>query len=392
MSSARRTCVLVLIAALSRPAAAAVDITGTWTVYNDSGSPQSWSIVQSGTSISVTISGNTFNGTIDPNTGQFSFVTPPSPSCPAGVSATASSNDAFSGTLTLTSPSCPGGPHTCTCVPSSQRGLSGCRDGAPGPCCGNGAVDAGEQCDPGPQFMGCCDGLCQLEVASSACADDGNACTDNLCDGAGTCTHPTSAAGTPCAEDGNFCTDDVCNGGGTCTHPAFPDTDGDGTCDDFDLCTSVATLDSARAVVGGFTTPPATADDKFSMRTKMVLAAAPNPPLDPSQDGLRVIRLNSDGTPVYDRTIAAGAAWTSNAAGNVFRFRSGELRARVVSAATDPRRVKVVWRDEDPFVAQPMLPLGLTVILRPATNTSDCIDVSFDPASCSLNGARAVCR
>jgi hypothetical protein len=390
MSSVRRTCLLVLIAALARPAAAAVDLTGTWTVHNESGSPQSWSIVQSGTSISVTVSGNTFTGPIDPNTGQFSFVTPPTP-CPAGVSATASSNDAFSGTLTLTSPSCPGGPHTCTCVPSSQRGLNGCRDGAAGACCGDGVVDLSEQCDPGPQFMGCCDGLCQLKPVSAACADEGNSCTDNLCDGAGTCTHPTSAAGTPCSEDGNFCTDDVCNSGGTCTHPPLPDTDGDGTCDAADLCTSTATLDDARAVVVGFTTP-AIADDRFSTRIRMILAAAPNPPLDPSQNGFRIMRRNANGSVVYDRTISPGSGWTSNSAGNVFRFRSDTTRARVVSAASDARRVKVVWRDEDPFVAQPMLPLGLTAILYPFASTGDCIDVSFDAASCSLNGARAVCR
>lgn len=390
MSSVHRTCALVLIAALSRPAAAAVDITGTWTVYNESGAPQSWSIVQSGTSISVTVSGNTFMGPIDPNTGQFSF-TVFGGGCPAGFSATASSNDAFSGTFTATSPSCPSGPHSCTCVPSSYAGANGCRDGAAGACCGDGVTDAGEQCDPGPEYLGCCDGLCQLRPAASACADEGNACTDNLCDAAGTCTHPAANAGGTCAQDGDICTNDVCDGSGTCTHPTSPDTDGDGTCDAVDLCTSTATLDDARAIVAGFTTPPIP-DDRFSTRVRMILAAAPNPPLDPSQSGLRVIRRNSDGGVAYDRTIAAGPGWTSNATGNVFRFKAGATRARVVSATNDARRVKVIWRDDDPFVTQPLLPLGLTVILAPATVTSECIDFSFDGASCSLNGARAVCR
>jgi hypothetical protein len=63
-------------------------------VHSPSGA-SSWSIVQSGTGISVTVSGNTYNGMIDPDTGQFSFVAFISP-CPTGVSATASSNDAFS--------------------------------------------------------------------------------------------------------------------------------------------------------------------------------------------------------------------------------------------------------------------------------------------------------
>jgi len=117
----RRAGLLVFIAAsLSRPAMGSVDLTGTWTVHSPSGS-SSWSIVQSGTSISVTVSGNTFTGTINPDTGQFSFVAYGA-GCPSGVWATASSNDAFSGTLTYTSPSCPGGPHTAPASRARRRG------------------------------------------------------------------------------------------------------------------------------------------------------------------------------------------------------------------------------------------------------------------------------
>jgi cysteine-rich repeat protein len=58
-------------------------------------------------------------------------------------------------------------------------------------CCGNGAVDAGEQCDDGNTFDGdCCSATCQYEPSGSFCAADTNICTDDICDGAGTCTHP----------------------------------------------------------------------------------------------------------------------------------------------------------------------------------------------------------
>jgi hypothetical protein len=58
----------------------------------------------------------------------------------------------------------------------------------------------------------------QVRNGASTCADDGNTCTDDQCDGAGTCTHPNKIAGAAC-DDGEcfFCTLDVCDGAGTCT-------------------------------------------------------------------------------------------------------------------------------------------------------------------------------
>src|SRR5262249_56202883 len=35
----------------------------------------------------------------------------------------------------------------------------------------------------------CCSSSCQLDGAGIGCTDDGLACTDDLCDGAGTCVH-----------------------------------------------------------------------------------------------------------------------------------------------------------------------------------------------------------
>ena len=67
-------------------------------------------------------------------------------------------------------------------------------------CCGNGVVDLGEQCEDGNTVDGdCCSATCQFE-----------------------------ASGLPCAYDDFdliFCTDDVCDGGGSCVHPPYPDCD-----------------------------------------------------------------------------------------------------------------------------------------------------------------------
>jgi len=156
---------------------------------------------------------------------------------------------------------------------------------AGGVTCGNGVLDPGEQCDDGNAVSGdCCTAACEVVAAGTACASDGNQCTDNMCDGAGACVHPAvtngtacddglfcdgsdtcvggvcvaesidpclsgsecadlcdevndtcfDPAGVPCADDAEICTDDVCDGNGSCAHLAntLP-------CDDGMFCNGV---------------------------------------------------------------------------------------------------------------------------------------------------------
>ena len=59
--------------------------------------------------------------------------------------------------------------------------------------CGDGTLDPGEQCDDGAAngLPGdCCTVTCAFQAAGTPCTDDGSLCTSDLCDGAGTCTHP----------------------------------------------------------------------------------------------------------------------------------------------------------------------------------------------------------
>jgi len=106
--------------------------------------------------------------------------------------------------------------------------------------CGNGVIEAGEECDDGNTLDGdCCSSSCQFEPMDGPC-DDGNACTlHSVCDGsgrcvatgatvsctpldqchdAGTCDPTTGGCSNPPKPDGTSCNDGVsCTGPDSCT-------------------------------------------------------------------------------------------------------------------------------------------------------------------------------
>lgn len=107
-----------------------------------------------------------------------------------------------------------------------------CDETAPAPVCGDGELAEWEDCDDGNTEDGdCCSSSCTFESAGSVCAPDSNECTDEVCDGAGTCVSEPNTD--PC-DDGLFCTTtDVCNGG-TCQGTGDPCAGGDACNDECD--------------------------------------------------------------------------------------------------------------------------------------------------------------
>jgi cysteine-rich repeat protein len=132
-----------------------------------------------------------------------------------------------------------------------------------GPACGNGVVQGTEQCDDGNVMDGdCCSSTCEFETEGSPCPTDDEACTVDVCDASGTCTHdpiPSGTVcrpgpgecdvaetcdgsspgcppdgfkpnGTPCTNDGLFCTGSETCQTGSCTSSGNPCAVG--TCDE----------------------------------------------------------------------------------------------------------------------------------------------------------------
>jgi cysteine-rich repeat protein len=214
--------------------------------------PCTFSFVQTGTTLALSGSCSLFSGTpnplsasgtVDPVTGAFSVTGEVTGACDGVVITGTGDGEVFSAVYTTTSGVCP------------RTGL------LTGTKCSNGVIDPAENCEDGNHLDGdCCSARCVLEPAGSTCPDDGNVCTDEVCNATGTCMHVANtsacndgnpctggdvcaggtctagspvAAGYPCANDGNACTNDVCNATGTCTH--VPNTN---ACNDFNPCTN----------------------------------------------------------------------------------------------------------------------------------------------------------
>jgi hypothetical protein len=106
--------------------------------------------------------------------------------------------------------------------------------GSAGKCqCGNGVLNAGEQCDDGNQLNGdCCDNGCLIQNNGASC-DDGDSCTTADMCGGGVC------AGTTADSDGDG-QPDACDNCPTTINAGQNDTDGDGSGDVCDNCPAVA--------------------------------------------------------------------------------------------------------------------------------------------------------
>lgn len=137
----------------------------------------------------------------------------------------------------------------------------------------------------------CSDGACSYAYKTVERCDDSDPCTQgDMCNGAGgcsgtpiscnsppgqcydaagtcsngACNYPPKASGVACANDGNACTSDVCNGSGTCSHPALPAGSSCGSgllCDGAGHCVDGACWIAGVAYPVGATNPSASCQE-----------------------------------------------------------------------------------------------------------------------------------
>ena len=228
----RNTLVALLWCGVTWAATAAraqVDMNGPWlgnvTVLFGGPFTCDLDVVQTGTDLGFggvcpLVGSIAVTGSIDPMTGSFSGSGTASLACPTlTLTSGAASLD---GTGFFVQFACSGGP-----LPV-QGSIHGTR-------CGNGVIDTGigETCEDGNIDDGdCCSSTCHFDPPGQLCFPlDDNQCTDDVCDGAGLCTHPNRTG--PC-NDANQCTSgDTCVAG-ACVGSALPDG---AACDDFNDCT-----------------------------------------------------------------------------------------------------------------------------------------------------------
>ena len=272
--------------------------------------------------------------------------------------------------------------------------------------CGNGLVDAGEQCDGGALIDGdCCSSTCTLLPAATVCRPLADAC-----DVADTCDGASAACPDTRLPDGDG--DGVCDVNDLCPvepDPGQLDGDADGLGDACDPCTNGVTVSKPKVKITNFLTAPG--DDTFSFNGVLDFATAPV--LDPVARGARVIL--EDGAGVrFDVSVPPGAynpatrtGWLPNGAGTAFTFRTtssvggviDKLKLSRTTARPDVVKFTMTGKKSAAAASAVTPPLAATVVLdAPTAATGECGEIGFPgpaPApSCALNrsGSTLSCK
>lgn len=259
-------------------------------------------------------------------------------------------------------------------------------------------------CDPAEL----CDGA-TAQCPADALSPEGTVCraVADACDLAEACDGLTSACpGDDGLPDGDG--DGTCDEQDLCLEtpdPAQGDGDGDGIGDACDACTNGVEITNGVAKIGGLLTPPG--DDNLRMTGTVTFATVPA--LAPAVHGARVVLTGPDGTVLFDVAVPPGTfsdetrtGWRSSGGGKVLLFKSptligGLVRKVKLTRAVTPGRYhyKITGQAADLTSLAALTALDVTVTIDPSPAVvSLCGEIALDDPGCALNedGSTLVCR
>lgn len=412
-AAALRALLIAALLAVVAPARAAVDLTGSWTMHMTFPIVHDFpmTIAQSGTSLVMQIGSSWFApGTIDLATNQFSAGTfPGTPLCDGDfvVNGVASPDGSFidgSGFVEA------GDDEACGPLPIEYTATRSR--------CGNGALDPGETCDDGNRTDGdCCSSECTRDPAGVPCMSDGHACTADVCDASGTCTHAVQSAGTVCrfAIDPICDLEEACDGTGldcpanalappgtVCRPSANPcdpaevcdpdfgfcpsevppvDEDHDGVADGCDPCPTTTPFADVRLRLASY--DGNAGNDKVTLEAAIAIAPAAVAGLDPAATGVEILVARVSGATELRASLPPGAydpvtraGWRVSQSGTTWTWKSKDpdlaitkLRIRLRPGTPPTVEVKGGGKRLD-FAADDAAMPQLSIALDPPARTT----------------------
>jgi cysteine-rich repeat protein len=240
-----------------------------------------------------------------------------------------------------------------------------------GAVCGNGTVEAGEDCDDGNTDNGdCCSATCVFEPNGSSCADATVCDGAETCDGAGVCQ-----TGTPLAcDDGDACTQDSCDDVLGCVNDDTPHTG----------CLAAAKSVLVMKQKGGA---------KDTLLWKWVKGAAVSPAqiADPTATGDYALCVYANGALVAGAGLPAGGKWTVAKIGYQYADPSGSpngmVKALLKSGAAGKAKVLVKGKGNnlpDPALGSLAYPVTVQMV---HTGTGFCVAASYASGNVVSSGS-----
>jgi hypothetical protein len=228
-----------------------------------------------------------------------------------------------------------------------------------------------------------------------------------------------SLCGDGAIEAGEECDDGAANGTTCCTSTCQvgPDTDGDGICDALDPCTNVGgrrtflTRTTPKIVFSRINTDATLGNDLVRL-TGTFSNATDFSSLDPQTNGARVLVKNQAGSPAFDVTLATGPlyggettgrGWTKNARGNRWTFvdrtgvpNNGISKMVIIDQRANTLRVAVKGRNGTYPIVSGDEPVQATVVLggQASAAAGECGESDFVSNDCTFNESlnRLMCK